>query len=96
MYDDLPDQSLLGHPNYSVEYQIAFNQAMDRSNKFSMTDVDLKSHESSPWWLLYRDMTNEDSTFSTIMCPTEFENRDTSVILGAICLSQTLFALPVS
>lgn len=90
-------RSLFSNQSYSSEYNIAFASAMERSRKVCMTDVDIKSTDSTPWWMLHRsfkDETDNANANQTVFSPTEFQNRTASVTLGAVCLHDTLYDFP--
>jgi hypothetical protein len=85
---------------YQAAQLVNFTQMLTRVRTIMTTDVDFKSDESTPWWMLYRvpiDRTLVSAAnpeLIDVFSPTEFANRSITTNLGGLVLDRTLYDLP--
>jgi hypothetical protein len=92
---------LINQAGYNVSFYESFLQAMKRGRTISMTDVDVSSVDSSPWWTLFMNNTRPTATGNnvtpgqiTAFNPNSFDDRNPAVLLGSMVLEDTLYDLP--
>jgi hypothetical protein len=92
---------LIAQAGYSSHYYESFLQAMKRGRTIAMSDVDVNTKDSTHWWTLYYENQRPTSTGGVTTpghiiaySPFSFDDRSSTVLLGAIVTEETLFDLP--
>lgn len=93
--------NLINQTGYSPSYYESFLQAMKRGRTINMSDVDVHTKESSPWWTLYMDNlrpttagTRTTPGHITAYNPNSFDERNPAILLASMVLEDTLYPLP--